>query len=248
MYLQNKQYGEAVKRLVPFRDNGQFNNIPGLTDRALLRLGHSYAAVKAWGESQQAMERVMNQFGNSPWVDDARYGRAWARQQMGDFDGAVEGYNQVATRSATELAAKAQYQIGTCRMAQKKWNDAANAFLVVPTTFDYPELCAASLLEAAQAYRELDQRDQSSRLLQRIVTDYAGTPFADLAKEQLEQKMTRLKAKQKMQIRKCKMKTGSGAAMSDRTPRFAFSVLHFLFCLGLIDAIRLVVSGRFDHA
>jgi cellulose synthase operon protein C len=188
VYLQNKQYGEAVKRLVPFRDNGQFNNVPGLTDRAMLRLGHAYGAVKAWGESQQAMERVMNQFGNSPWADDARYGRAWARQQMGDLDGAAAGYNEVATRSATELAAKAQYQIGTCRMAQKKWTDAANAFLVVPTTFDYPELSAASLLEAAQAYRELDQRDQSSRLLQRIVTEYAGTPFADLAKEQLEQK------------------------------------------------------------
>jgi cellulose synthase operon protein C len=188
VYLQNKQYGEAVKRLVPFRDNGQFNNIPGLTDRALLRLGHAYASVKAWGESQQAMERLVGQFGNSPWVDDARYGRAWARQQMGDHDGAIEWYNQVANRSATELAARAQYQVGACRMLQRKWNDAANAFLVVPTTFDYPELCAASLLEAAQAYRELDQRDQASRLLQRVVTDYAGTPFADLAKEQLEQK------------------------------------------------------------
>ena len=188
VFLQNKQYGEAVKRLVPFRDNGQFNNVPGLSDRALLRLGHAYASVKAWGESQQAMERLLSQFSASPWVDDAKYGRAWARQQMGDFDGAVEGYNQVASRSATELAARSQYQVGTCRMAQKKWNDAANAFLAVPTTFDYPELSAASLLEAAQAYRELDQRDQSSRLLQRIVREYAGTPFADLAKEQLEQK------------------------------------------------------------
>ena len=188
VYLQNKQYGEAVKRLVPFRDNGQFNNIPGLSDRALLRLGHAYASVKAWGESQQAMERLVGQFGGSPWADDARYGRAWARQQMGDHDGAIEWYNQVASRSATELAARSQYQIGTCRMAQKKWNDAANAFLAVSTTFDYPELCAASLLEAAQAYRELDQRDQASRLLRRIVADYAGTPFADLAKEQLEQK------------------------------------------------------------
>ena len=188
VFLQNKQYGEAVKRLVPFRDNGQFNNIPGLTDRALLRLGHAYASVKAWGESQQAMERLVGQFGNSPWVDDARYGRAWARQQQNDFDGAAEWYNQVAGRSATELAARAQYQVGTCRMAQKKWMEAANAFLVVPTTFDYPELSAASLLEAAQAYRELDQRDQATRLLQRVVADYAGTPFADLAKEQLEQK------------------------------------------------------------
>ena len=73
-------------------------------------------------------------------------------------------------------------------MAQKRWKDAATAFLVVPTTYDYPELSASSLLEAAQAYRENDQRDQSTLLLQRIVREYPNTPFAEVAKERLEAK------------------------------------------------------------
>ena len=90
------------------------------------------------------------------------------------------------SRSATELAARSQFQIGACRMAQKRYNDAANAFLVVPTTYDYPELSAAALLEAAEAYRESGVRDQSTRLLERVVREYSGTPFADLAKERLE--------------------------------------------------------------
>src|SRR5262249_10497991 len=32
----------AVKHLAVFRDQGPFQNLPGLTDRALLRLGHAY--------------------------------------------------------------------------------------------------------------------------------------------------------------------------------------------------------------
>jgi TolA-binding protein len=186
VYLQNKEYGEAVKRLVMFRDNGKYQNIPELTDRALLRLGHAYAHVKAWTESIQVLERMVGQFGGSPWVDEARYGIGWARQQQNDWDGAANWYGQVVGRSATELAARSQYQIGVCRMRQKRFKDAANAFMVVPTTYDYPELSAAALLEAAEAYRESDQRDQARRLWERVTREYAGTPFAELAKERLD--------------------------------------------------------------
>jgi TolA-binding protein len=185
---QNREYPEAVKRLVLFRDNGQFQNIAGLSDRALLRLGAAYAALKAWGESYQAYERCVSQFPNGAFVDEARYGMGWAMQQQRNYDGAVNWYTQVVARSASELAAKAQYQIGACRLEQKRFNEAANAFLVVPTTYNFPELSAASMLEAAAAYREANNRGQSMQLLERLVREYAGTPFADAAKERLERK------------------------------------------------------------
>jgi TolA-binding protein len=183
--LQNKEYPEAVKRLVMFRDNGKYQNVAGLSDRALLRLGHAYALLKAWGESYQAFERCANVSPNGPWYDDARYGMGWAMQQQRNFDGAVNWYAQVVSRSATELAAKAQYQIGVCRMEQKRFPEAAKAFMVIPTTYDYPELSAAALLEASQAYREANNREQSVRLLEQVVRDYPGTPFAAAAKERL---------------------------------------------------------------
>jgi tetratricopeptide (TPR) repeat protein len=132
------------------------------------------------------LERMVGQFGGSPWVDEARYGIGWARQQQSDWDGAANWYGQIVGRSATELAARSQYQIGVCRMRQKRFKDAANAFMVVPTTYDYPELSAAALLEAAEAYRESDQRDQARRLWERVTREYAGTPFAELAKERLD--------------------------------------------------------------
>lgn len=186
--IAEKQYPEAIKRLVTFRDNGQYQNIPGLSDRALLRLGHAYALQKAWPESYQAFERVAAAFPNSPWIDDARYGMGWALQQQKNHDAAVNNYLIVVGRTAAELGAKAQFQIGVCRLEQKRFPDAATAFLAVPTTYDYPELSAAALLEAATAYRESGNREQMVRLLERVTRDYPGTPFAEAAKERLEAK------------------------------------------------------------
>ncbi len=181
--IQNKQFNEAIKRLSMFRDNGQYQNVQGLSDRALLRLGHAYAQMQQWDASRQAYERLVGAFPNSTWIDEGRYGMAWAWQQQKNYDQAANVYTQVAGRTAAELGAKAQLQIGLCRLEQKRWQDAVNALLVVPTTYDYPELTAAALLEASKAYGELKQLDQANKLLERIQREFTGTPWAEAAKE-----------------------------------------------------------------
>jgi TolA-binding protein len=186
--IQNQQYPEAVKRLVIVRDNPSFGNVPGLTDRALLRLGFANAQLKNWGESRNAYDRLVNAFPTSIWVDEARYGQGWAFQQEKNLEGAANAYSQVVGKTPTELGAKAQLQIGLCRMEQKRFQDAANAFLVIPTTYDYPELKAAALLEAGKAYLELKQVDNANRQFERILREHPGTPWAEAAKEKLGQK------------------------------------------------------------
>ncbi len=186
--IQNQQYAAAIKRLVIFRDQGQWQNVAGLSDRALLRLGYAYALEKSWDQSRSAYERVVNNFPNSPWHDEARYGMGWAMQQQKNLEGAANAYSQVVARTATDLAAKAQLQIGLCRMEQKRYLDAANAFLVIPSTYDYPELRAAALLEAGKAYLELNQPEQANRQFERILREFPNTPWAEAAKEKLGQK------------------------------------------------------------
>ncbi len=186
--IQDQQYAAAAKRLIIFRDQGPWQNVPGLTDRALLRLGYSFALNKSWDDSRSAYERLVNNFPNSPWHDEARYGMGWAWQQQRNLEPAANAYSQVVARTATDLAAKAQLQIGLCRMEQKRYLDAANAFLVIPSTYDYPELRAAALLEAGKAYLELNQREQANRQFERILREFPGTPWADAAKEKLGRK------------------------------------------------------------
>jgi tetratricopeptide (TPR) repeat protein len=184
--LQHQQYPEAIKRLSVFRDQPPFQNVPGLSDRGLLRLGHAYALTGGWDASRQSYERLVGAFPNSTWGDEARYGIGWAFQQQKNYDAAVNAYAQVTQRTAAEIGAKAQLQIGLCRLEQQRHLEAANALLVVPFTYDYPELSAVALLEAARAFDGAKQPQQARRLLDRVLRDYPGTPWAEAAKERLD--------------------------------------------------------------
>ncbi|MCC6417550.1 MAG: tetratricopeptide repeat protein, partial [Gemmataceae bacterium] len=173
-------------RLAVFRDRPEFHNVPSVTDRALLRLGHAYAHLKDWEKSRQAHELSVNRFGSGRWVHEARYGAAWALQQLKQYDQAVNVYGQVTGATVAETAAKAQLQIGLCRLEQKRYADAAAVLLVVPFTYDYKEYSAIALLEAARALTELQQADQAAGLLRRVLRDHPDTPFAEAARDRLE--------------------------------------------------------------
>ena len=111
---------------------------------------------------------------------------AWALQNQKQFDPAVNVYGQVVAGTAGEVAAKAQLQIGLCRLEQKRFAEASVALLVVPFTYDYPEFNAAALAEAARCAIEMKQKDQAEKLLQRVIKDHPGSKWADVAKERLE--------------------------------------------------------------
>jgi TolA-binding protein len=176
---------EAAKLLAVFRDRGEFQNLPGVTDKALLRLGHALAQLKQWEPSRQAYEQSAARFPQSIWVHEARYGIGWALQNQKRYDEAVNVYQQVASGTATEVGAKAQLQIGLCRLEQKRYPEAATALLVVPFTYDYPEHNAAALVEAARTFGELKQNDQAVKLLERVIRDYPDSKWAEAAKERL---------------------------------------------------------------
>lgn len=178
-------HAAAVKHLVLFRDQEPFRGMASVADRALLRLGHAYGHLGQWEPSRQAHEQVIARFGGSPWVPEARYGLGWAFQNQKNFDAAVSAYTQVTAATTTELAAKAQLQIGLCRLEQKRFADAANALLVVPYTYGYPELNAIALCEAARAFAEQKQTEQAVKLLQRVLNEHPMSKWAEVARERL---------------------------------------------------------------
>ena len=101
------------------------------------------------------------------------------RTPIGKFQGGL------ASLSATELGAKAQLNIGQCRLAQKRYAEACTALLVVPFTYDYPNLSALALLEAARGFAENNQTDQAVKLLERVVRDHPDTEQGEAAKKRL---------------------------------------------------------------
>ncbi len=185
--LELKEYAKAAERLAVFRDQGPFQNLPGLTDRALLRLGHAYEHLGQWDKSRQAHEQVVGRFGSGPWATEARYGVGFALQNQKQYDAAVNWYTQVTAATATETAARAQFQIGLCRLEQKRYGDAATAFLVVPFTYDYPEWSAAALCEAARTLALDKKPRQAERLLRRVLKDHPKSKWAEVAQARLDE-------------------------------------------------------------
>lgn len=181
--IEQKEWAKAIAQLLPFKDQQPLHNIAGISDRALLALGRACAAASQWEPSRQALETLVSRHPQSAWNDEARYGIGWAWQNQRQFDQAVGAYQQVVARTTSEVAARAQLQIGLCRLEQNRHSEAANALLVVPFTYDYPEWNAVALCEASRAFVALKQPEQAGRLLDRVLKDHPDSRWAEVARQ-----------------------------------------------------------------
>jgi len=183
------EFAKATEKLIVFRDKPEFHNRDGISDRALLALGRSLAGEKNWDPSRQTFEVLLQRFGaNNPFAVDARYGIAWSLQNQAKYDEAIASYQQVVAATVAEVAARSQIQIGQCKLVQKKFAEAAAAFLVVPYTYDYPELAFAAMLEAARALAADNKPSDAERVLQKLLKDAPkDSDWAKAAQERLKE-------------------------------------------------------------
>ena len=179
---------DAKNKLVIFRDNGAFHNVPGVSDRALLRLGHALLALKQWEPARQSFETLVGRYGNNnPWAVDARYGIGVAFQNQNRFDDAVNAYAQVIQMTQDERAGRARLQIGECRAKQNKWADAGKEFQTVYYNYEIPDLKFSAMLEHARVLIEEKKPDDAIKLLERVVKDAPkDSEWTKAAQERLE--------------------------------------------------------------
>ncbi len=186
--LAQGKWEEAKNKLVIFRDNGAFHNIPGVSDRALLRLGSALTELKQWDAARQAFEALLGRYGEgNMWAIDARYGMGWVLQNQGRFDEAVNQYSVVTQKTQDERAGRAHLQIGLCRAAQKRWDDAGKAYATVYYGYDLPDLKFAAMVEHARVLGEQQKKADATKLLERIIKEAPkDSPWAKTAQEQLD--------------------------------------------------------------
>jgi len=184
-YCRLGDWPNAIKQLTPFRDHAPLQNLPGLSDRALLALGRACAGAQQWDACRQAFSTLTQRFPQSPWAIEALFGSAQSYQQQKNYDGAVNTYAQITQRTVAEVAARALFQAGVCRLEQKRTKEALAALLLVPFTYDYPEWSAAAWCEAGRAHLAAEQRDEARAAWQRVVDEYPQTPWAETARQHL---------------------------------------------------------------
>jgi len=170
--LARGQFEEAKERLKLFRDNGAFHNIPGVSDRALLRLGHAYMQLQRWDSARQAFQTTLDRYGTaSPWAVEARFGIGHTLQNQGRYDEAVNAYLQVVQSTQDDRAARARLHIGACRAKQSRWTDAGKEFQTVYTTFNMPDLKFPAMLEHARVLVEDNKPEDAIKLFERVIRD-----------------------------------------------------------------------------
>jgi outer membrane protein assembly factor BamD (BamD/ComL family) len=186
-HILAKDWNLAIELLLPFREQDPFRNMNALGDRALLRLGHAFAQAQQWDEARRSYENLTGRFNQSPWFFEAKYGIGWCWQKQNQLDNAVNVYNEVTRGTAAEVAARAQLQVGRCRLAQKRYDEAARELLVVPFAYDYPEHAAAALLDAGQAQLEAKKPAEAAKLWQDLIKDFGASSWAQAAQQRLSE-------------------------------------------------------------
>ncbi|MFQ5428904.1 MAG: tetratricopeptide repeat protein [Phycisphaerae bacterium] len=152
---------------------------------SLLRLGECQAALQHWSESERAFAEYLKRFGSGPRWFQAEFGVGWARENQGRFEEAARSYQRVVARHKGETAARAQFQIGQCLFAQKRYEDAARELLKVDILYGYPKWSAAALYEAGRCFEKLSKTAEATQQFKAVATKYKNTHWAKLASGRL---------------------------------------------------------------
>lgn len=152
---------------------------------SLLRLGECLAALQRWPRSERVLADYLERFRGSEHGFQAQFGVGWARENQGRFDEAVAAYREVIDHHQGPTAARAQFQIGECLFAQKKYEDAVRELLKVDILYAYPEWSAAALYEAGRCFEKLNQPGKAREQFAAVAEKYKESQWAELASKRL---------------------------------------------------------------
>jgi TolA-binding protein len=152
---------------------------------SLLRLGECMTELQQWRNAERAFGDYLTRFADAPSWYQAQFGLGWARENQQRHEEAVSAYRAVTSRHKGATAARAQFQIGECLFAQKKYDDAVRELLKVDILYAYPEWSAAALYEAGRCLEALNRTAEARKQYETVTQRYGDSKWATPAKERL---------------------------------------------------------------
>ena len=152
---------------------------------ALLRLGECQAVLQRWAKSEEVFATYLRKFADSEHWYQAQFGVGWARENQRRYDEAITAYRAVIQRHKGGTAARAQFQIGQCRFAQKQLDEAARELLKVDILYAYPQWSAAALFEAGRCFEQMGKTVEARTQYTTVRDKYSKTRWAELAAQRL---------------------------------------------------------------
>lgn len=152
---------------------------------AMLRLGECHATLQKWALSEEVFQRFLERFPDAEQWYQAQFGIGWSRENQKRYDEAVAAYEKVTARHQGPTAARAQFQIGQCLFAQKKFEPAIRELLKVDILYAYPEWSAAALYEAGRCFSQMNDPVQARQQFSTVMEKFKDSKWAEMAGKQL---------------------------------------------------------------
>lgn len=154
---------------------------------ALLHAAQTCARIKEknWERSLQLVDNFLKKFEKSPYLAEAYYAQAWALQNTGKPDEALEIYSKVTDASDAEVAARAWFMRGEIYFGQKDHKEAIKNFFKAAYGYGYPEWAANSLFEAGRCFEVLKQSPQAIKMYEELIKKYPESDKVKLARTRL---------------------------------------------------------------
>jgi len=153
---------------------------------ALVSYGECLAEQREFERAQKSFTRFLERYPDSSLVSRARFGEAWADENLGKLNRAMKGYRQVVRQTKAPLGARAQFQLGQCHVAKKEHREAIVEFLQVPASFGYPEWSSKALLQVAGCFEALGDEGNARKYYTEVASSFPDRDEARFAKERLQ--------------------------------------------------------------
>ncbi len=189
------QAGESrmkVKEMNVARDHflaaSRINSLPpSLKESVMLRLGEVQGLTKQWRESAATYMHLLKAFPESKWIRNARFGMAWAFEKQNQFPQAMAEYKAVIDPKGKDLlSARAQFQIGECLFAQKKYDEAIRELVPVQVSYRYKDWAAKALLETGRIMEAKGDKAGAIAQFKEVLKKFPNDNAAVVAKNRLD--------------------------------------------------------------
>ncbi len=183
IYLDQGAYEKAIDAYRTAAENEQISD----ELRAQARYGQGKALLQLGrpDEAEALFSQIVESENRGPLQDAARLGLARVRENQERPADALKLYRRVIESSESETGAEALYRLGRQLRTQGQPQSAIRELERMPSLFaGYPEWEARAMLEQARAYRGLGETGQAVQLYEEVAETYAGTPFAETARNE----------------------------------------------------------------
>ncbi len=157
-------------------------------ETAKLRLGETQGLTGQWTQSEVTYTEFLASYPQSTWLRRALLGLGWARENLKNYAGAMDAYRKVLTGSERdETAARAQFQLGECHFAMKKYDEALRELLKVEINYAYPEWIARSMLEMGRVLEGKNEKVSAINQYELLLEKYPDSQPAAVARKRIEE-------------------------------------------------------------